>query len=138
MPGELVLGYDGSECANAALERALDLAGELGTSVVAVFGYQPGSALGEEFGAHADALREVGERVAQTAVEKARARGASLEVDIRGERPVEALLGVAEERDARMIVVGSYGEGPIKGAILGSTPHKLLHLSERPVLVVPV
>ena len=26
-----------------------------------------------------------------------------------------------------MIVVGSYGESPIKGAILGSTPHKLLH-----------
>ena len=36
-----------------------------------------------------------------------------------------------------MIVVGTYGESPIKGAILGSTPHKLLHMSERPVLVVP-
>ena len=36
-----------------------------------------------------------------------------------------------------MIVVGSYGESPIKGAILGSTPHKLLHRAERPVLVVP-
>jgi len=34
-------------------------------------------------------------------------------------------------------VVGSYGEHPIKGALLGSVPHTLLHLSERPVLVVP-
>jgi nucleotide-binding universal stress UspA family protein len=33
--------------------------------------------------------------------------------------------------------VGSYGERPLRGAILGSTPHKLLHLAERPVLVVP-
>ena len=35
-----------------------------------------------------------------------------------------------------MIVVGSYGEAPLKGALIGSTAHKLLHLSERPVLVV--
>ena len=53
------------------------------------------------------------------------------------ERPAVALAGLGEEHDARMIVVGSYGESPIKGAILGSTPHKLLHLSDRPVLVVP-
>ena len=36
-----------------------------------------------------------------------------------------------------MIVVGTYGEHPLRGAILGSTPHKLLHLSSRPVLAVP-
>jgi nucleotide-binding universal stress UspA family protein len=35
-----------------------------------------------------------------------------------------------------MIVVGSYGDRPLRGAIPGSTPHRLLHLSERPVLVV--
>ena len=36
-----------------------------------------------------------------------------------------------------MIVVGSYGEAPLKGAILGTTAYKLLHSTERPVLVVP-
>jgi len=48
-----------------------------------------------------------------------------------------ALLDAAARHGARAIVVGSYGESPLKGAILGSTPHKLLHLSEHPVLVVP-
>ena len=43
---------------------------------------------------------------------------------------------MADQRDARMIVVGSFGDPPLKGVILGSTPNKLLHLSERPVLVV--
>jgi nucleotide-binding universal stress UspA family protein len=42
---------------------------------------------------------------------------------------------VARERDARMIVVGSSGEPPLKSVIIGSTPHKLLHVAERPVLV---
>ena len=51
---------------------------------------------------------------------------------------MDALISLAEEHDARAIVVGTHGESPIRGAILGSTPHKLLHLSERPVLVVPV
>jgi nucleotide-binding universal stress UspA family protein len=50
--------------------------------------------------------------------------------------PAEALAELAGERNADMIVVGSHGERPIAAAILGSTPHRLLHLSSRPVLVV--
>jgi len=53
-------------------------------------------------------------------------------------RPAEALLQVASERKARMIVVGTHGERPLTGAVLGSVPHRLLHLSRVPVLVVPV
>jgi nucleotide-binding universal stress UspA family protein len=51
--------------------------------------------------------------------------------------PAHALVELADERDARVIVVGTRGEGPLRGALLGSTPHKLLQLSDRPVLVVP-
>jgi nucleotide-binding universal stress UspA family protein len=46
-------------------------------------------------------------------------------------------IDVADEREARMIVVGSFGEAPLKSIVLGSTTNKLLHLTERPVLVVP-
>ncbi len=58
------------------------------------------------------------------------------EVELVPERPAAALVDVADRRDARFIVVGSWGESALRGAILGSTPHKLLHLSHRPVLVV--
>ena len=53
------------------------------------------------------------------------------------DRPSTGLVAVADDVDAQMIVVGSYGEKPLKGALVGSTAHKLLHLSERPVLVSP-
>jgi nucleotide-binding universal stress UspA family protein len=48
----------------------------------------------------------------------------------------QALITAGEKHDARMIVVGSHGESPLKGAIIGSTPYKLVQLSEVPVLVV--
>lgn len=48
-----------------------------------------------------------------------------------------ALARMGLERKARVVVVGTYGESPLKGALLGSTPHKLLAISEVPVLVVP-
>ena len=36
-----------------------------------------------------------------------------------------------------MVVIGTRGEAVVKGLILGSVAHKLLHLSPAPVLVVP-
>jgi nucleotide-binding universal stress UspA family protein len=53
------------------------------------------------------------------------------------DRPAEGLLWLASERSARMIVVGSNGEGPVVGAILGSVPYKLVHRSAIPTVVVP-
>ena len=32
--------------------------------------------------------------------------------------------------------LGSYGEAPLKAMIIGSTPHRLIHVTETPVLVV--
>jgi len=134
--GVLVLGYDGSDCARAALDEAAALAKGLGDSLVIGFGYNPGGP-GEEFRTTSDAIRKIGERVTGEAVERARAAGVEVEIELMDERPTEALLSLAEKHDARAIVVGTYSESPIKGALLGSVPHKLLHLSERPVLIVP-
>lgn len=137
MAPTLVLGYDGSECAGAALDVGLRLAEEMGHELVIVFGYEPGGP-GEEHRAHRDAVREHAERVTAEARARAERAGVAVEVELLAERPVDALLSVASRRDARAIIVGSWSESPIRGAILGSTPHKLLHLSDRPVLVVPV
>ena len=100
------------------------------------YGYDPGGP-GEEYRAHRDAVRQIGERVTAEAAERAAQADVEVEVVLREDRPVDALLALAGEQDARLIVVGSYGEPPLRSAILGSTPHKLLHLSEVPVLVVP-
>jgi nucleotide-binding universal stress UspA family protein len=133
----IVVGYDGSQCGAAALAEAVRLAKGLGDVVVLVFGYAPPGIWGGEIAEHEEAIAEFGEKVMAEARRVTEADGVEAEYELVAKRPAEAVAGVAEARDARMIVVGSYGDAPLKGAILGSTPYRLLHQADRPVLVVP-
>jgi nucleotide-binding universal stress UspA family protein len=135
--GTIVLGYDDSPGARGALEQALALSKEFGDKLVIGFGVHPPGHGGGEILEARDALREQALVWTNEALDRARAEGVDAEAELVDDRPAPALAELAEKHDARMIVVGTYGESPLRGAILGSTPHKLLHLSERPVLVVP-
>ena len=46
------------------------------------------------------------------------------------------IVGDAKEHDVGVIVMGSRGRSDLAGLVLGSTAHKVIHLSDRPVLVV--
>jgi nucleotide-binding universal stress UspA family protein len=46
------------------------------------------------------------------------------------------IVSDAEEIGADVIVMGSRGRGDLTGLLLGSTAHKVIHLSHRPVLIV--
>ena len=133
----IVLGYDETPGAKRALGYAIDLARLLGDTLVLVYGAEPPGRMGEEFTAHLAALAERGKAALEHAVQQAAAAGVATVVELVDEKPAQALLDSADKHDARLIVVGTYGESPIRGAILGSTPHKLLHWSGRPVLCVP-
>lgn len=131
----IVVGYDGTDSSRAALDAAIDLAKDLGDPILAVFGYGV-NPMGGEVKDHAAALKEMGEKATADAVERAQAGGATVEAVLVDEEGSDALIAVAKDRKARMIVVGSHGEGPVRGAILGSTPYHLVSRSETPVLVV--
>ena len=131
MAAPIVVGYDGTPGARAAGGEALRLARDLGGELV--FGYcYSVSATGGEVGDLEAALREQGTAVLHEALAQAHAAGLEARAALVHDKPSAGLVGLADENDARMIVVGSYGEPPLKGALIGSTAHKLLHLSERP------
>lgn len=46
------------------------------------------------------------------------------------------IINDAGEVNADVIVMGSRGRGDLAGLLLGSTAHKVIHLSDRPVLVI--
>jgi nucleotide-binding universal stress UspA family protein len=135
---EVVVGYDGSECADAALDAAIAFAEPLGDRIVLIFASAPGGYGGGEVPAHREAVEELGRKELERGKARAARRAVEVETELISKRPAPALYEAASERGARMIVVGAHSETPLKGAIIGSTPHKLLAVAECPVLVVPV
>jgi nucleotide-binding universal stress UspA family protein len=133
---EIVVGYDGSDSSKAGLDHASDFAKALGDSLVIVFASAPGGYGGGEVPEQRKAVEEFGQKVVDEGVERAKSAGVECSVEMINEHPHQALITAAEKHGARMIVVGSHGENPLKGAIIGSTPYKLVQLSEVPVLVV--
>ena len=137
MARTIVLGYDGSDGAVLALEQAIDLAKLESARIVVVYAYEIPAAYGGETGDYRRALRERAEEQTKKALPRLQESGVEFDVELIPERPVVGLVHVAKQTGASLIVVGTNGEHPIKGVVLGSVAHKLLHVSHVPVLVVP-
>ena len=137
MASGVVLGFDDSDGSRAALAVAIEVAQRLGEPLHVAFAAAPPTMVGEEAREHRHALEEIGGKLLAEATAAAEAAGVQVESHLEAMRPVDLLIGLAETLDLRMIIVGSYGESPLRGAILGSTPHKLLHMSRHPILAVP-
>ncbi|MFI6808288.1 universal stress protein [Streptomyces luteogriseus] len=133
----VVLGYDESPGALQALRVAIEGATAYDEPLVIVHGVAVPGVTGEEYGAHHEAVREAGNTALGRAVRVAEEAGVRTSVELIDERPARALIEAAARHGARVIVAGTWGESPVRGALLGSTPYKLPHLSSVPVLCVP-
>ena len=112
----IVLGYDESPGARRALNYAVDLAKLLGDELVLVYGAEPPGRMGDELAEHTAALAERGREALRQAVVVADAAGVPTILELVDEKPAQALLDAADKYDARLIVVGTYGESPLRGA----------------------
>lgn len=137
MSGRIVLGYDGSESAQAALAHTVTLAKELEAEVVVVFGYYISPLGGGDVHDYKAALEKVGSDATTEAVSRLEAEGVKASSQLVSAKPADAIMDVAKETGARLVVVGTVGEGPITGAILGSVVLKLIQRCPVPMLVIP-
>lgn len=137
MASGIVVGYDGSDCAKAALAAAIELAKATGDRITVAFGYHvwPG---GGEAGDYRRTLKDHGASMTEEGLAAVQAAGLDGDAAVLDESPADGLVLLVEATGARMIVVGTRGEGPLTGMILGSTAQKLVHRSPVPVLVVPI
>jgi nucleotide-binding universal stress UspA family protein len=130
----VVVGYDGSDAARAALEHAASRAGGDGVVVVVHAYGPPADWLGRpEYQRVLDQHLGRGEALLDSipVVE-----GVNYDTDLIAGEPAEAIVNVAKVRDADEIVIGSHGYGRFR-SILGSVSHEVLHTADRPVVVVP-
>jgi nucleotide-binding universal stress UspA family protein len=136
MTRTVVVGYDASEIARAALAAAARRAGDGGKLIVAHVLAVPREFVGTPYLEHA--LQHARERAESLNGEIADSVPGDVQVEMRMiEGPTApALAELAREVDADEIAVGSRGFGALRTATLGSTSHALLHEVDRPLLIV--
>ena len=138
MSNTILLAVDTTSHTEAAADLASSLASGTGDRVVVLHVHE--FAIGRFGRIQVDCADGDGEKVVSELVDRLRAGGVTAEGDIR-KTPVghiaRTIAGVADELDARMIVVGSGGTHDVPRLPFGSVSLRLLHLAARPVLIVP-
>jgi len=140
----IVVGTDGSDTAAEAVRQAVDLAKLSGATVSIVSAYQPVSKRrieGEQQDAPADVQHEIGPRedvnlVLEAAAAGAKSAGVEVQTHPVEADPAEAILDVAEETDADLIVVGNKGMTGARRFLLGSVPNNVSHHAPCNVMIV--
>ena len=140
----IVVGTDGSETAGQAVRQAVELAKAHGAKVQLVSAYEPvsGQRLREESTQVPDDMqwmvnpREDVDATLEDAAEVAKNEGIDVEVHARQGDPADAILDVAEETKADLIVVGNTGMTGARRFLLGSVPNKVSHHAPCSVLII--
>jgi nucleotide-binding universal stress UspA family protein len=140
----IVVGTDGSDTATKAVSQAVDLARAVGAKLELVSAYEPVPAtrLNEERRQAPEDLqwainpREDVDATLEAAAEVARQAGVEVSVYARQGDPADAILDVAEEREADLVIVGNKGMTGAKRFLLGSVPNKVSHHAPCSVLII--
>jgi nucleotide-binding universal stress UspA family protein len=144
MWGAIVVGTDGSETAAKAVRQAVELAAATGSRLEIVSAYEPvpESRLREE-AQHVPAdlqwtvnPREDVDATLREAVDLAAEHEVPTQVHPRQGDPADAILDVAEETQAGLIVVGNKGMTGARRFLLGSVPNKISHHAPCSVLII--
>jgi nucleotide-binding universal stress UspA family protein len=140
----IVVGTDGSETAAEAVRQAVDLAKLAGAQLSIVSAYAPVSnrrVQGEQLSAPADVQYEIGPRedvnlVLDAAAGDARKEGIEVQTHPVEGDPAEAILNVAEQTKADLIVVGNKGMTGARRFLLSSVPNNISHHAPCSVIIV--
>jgi nucleotide-binding universal stress UspA family protein len=144
MFGSIVVGTDGSETAGEAVSQATELAKAVGAKIHLVSAFEPvgNQRLRQERQEiPEDAAWMVNERedvdaTLREAAEKIQEAGVEVETNARQGDPADAILDVAEEKNADLIVVGNKGMSGAKRFLLGSVPNKVSHHAPCSVMII--
>jgi len=133
----ILVATDFSEPSERALEFAAGLARDHGSEIIVLHAVprivsRSGTSDLEEPGPAAELVDETVRDLKDRGLN---ARGEVVRV-LEGHMP-RGIVESAASADADVIVMGTRGRSDFGGLFLGSVTHRVLHLSEKPVIVVP-
>lgn len=142
--GSIVVGTDGSDTASEAVRQATELAQRVGAKLHLVSAYEPvpEGRLRDERQQVPDDLqfmvnpREDVNGLLGQAGDHIQQLGIEVETHAREGDPADAILDVAEEQKAGLIVVGNKGMTGAKRFLLGSVPNKVSHHAPCSVMII--
>jgi nucleotide-binding universal stress UspA family protein len=144
MFASILVGTDGSETAQTAVRRAIELAAGLPARLQIVTAYEP--VADQRLRGQVEATEDVQWLInphqdAVALLEQARAEAAQagvteVETFARQGDAADAILDVAEEQHCDLVVVGNKGMTGAKRFLLGSVPNKVSHHAPCSVLIV--
>ncbi len=134
----IVVPIDGSEHSYRALANAKELARCFGATLWLVHAFpQTSDLLGYNEYEKLVAQREsTGQTVLDEAHQKLGESGLDVRNELLEEPAAEAILNVANVREADLIVMGTRGLGTLQGLLLGSVSHKVIQHAKCPVMVI--
>jgi len=140
----IVVGTDGSETATEAVKTAVELAklSKAKLEIVSAYEPVPQSRLREEGeGISGDVAHTVNPREdVQLVLDRAASEAKKAKVDVvthpREGDPADAILDVAEENNADLVMVGNKGMTGARRFLLGSVPNKVSHHAPCSVMII--
>ena len=136
--GRIVVGYDGSEPAGAAVDWAAAEAQRRGLPLVVVAAVDYVGMLPGIYGPSSwpDLFQEEAEQIAANGVARARKTADSIDVTAEGRVGQVTQVLVQMGRPADQLVVGTRGRGELAGSLLGSVAFAVTAHAHCPVVVV--
>lgn len=140
----IVVGTDGSETAKVAVSHAAQLAKATGSTLEIVCAFTPVNSerlREEKLAVPSDVAHAVGPRedvntLLEGAASEARQDGVTVNLHAREGDAADAILDVADETKADLVVVGNKGMTGARRFLLGNVPNKVSHHAPCGVYIV--
>jgi nucleotide-binding universal stress UspA family protein len=132
----VLIPTDGSEAADRAVTRALELARTFDATVHALYVVEPLQTAEYDAGSVYETLRAEGERATEAIAERAREADLRVETTVEVGVPHRTILEYTGEHGVDLIVMGTHGRTGLDRYLLGSVTEKVVRLSDVPVLTV--
>ncbi|WP_299845372.1 universal stress protein [uncultured Roseovarius sp.] len=144
MSGKIVVGYDGSEASNRALDFAVERAKSQGGSVMiahvlewSAYSFLTPTELEERHKRRNEELARAKEALMDPTVARLADSGVAVETSIKYGHIANTLANICKESDASQIVIGRDGETSLGSRVFGSVASTLAQAAPVPCTIVP-